>query len=92
MAQWQGRRPPLVLRPAVYAVTAHFACLVVFDELDADSNHRLRTARGTCRIYRFLSVALVVLRPAAFAASVGFDALAALVECAAAAFVSRTPG
>jgi len=78
--------------PVVYAVTAHFACLVVFDELDADSNHRLTTARGTCRIYRFLSVALAVLRRTAFAATVGFDALAALVEYAAAALVSRTPG
>ena len=64
--------------PAVYAVTAHFACLVLFDKLDADSNHRLRTARGTCPICRFFSVALAVLRPVAFAASVGFDALAHL--------------
>jgi hypothetical protein len=40
--------------PAVYAVTAHFTCLVVFDELDADSNHRLTTARGTCRYLSLL--------------------------------------
>ena len=44
------------------------------------------------RTYRFPSVALAVLRWAAFAATAGFDALAALVGCVAAAFVSRTPG
>ena len=48
--------------------------------------------RTRCRIYPFFSVALAVLRRAAFAATVVFDALAALLGCAAAAFVSRTPG
>ncbi len=47
--------------PVVYAVTAHFGCLVPFNELDADSNHRLRTARATCHTYRFFSVALAAL-------------------------------
>ena len=41
--------------------------------------------------YRFFSVAPGILRRAAFAAALGFDALAS-AACAAAALVMRTPG
>jgi hypothetical protein len=44
------------------------------------------------RSYRFFSVALGVLRRAACAAGVRFDALANSADCVAAALVRRTPG
>jgi hypothetical protein len=44
---------------------------------------------GRRRTYCFFSVAFAVLRRTAFAATVGFGALATLLECVAAAFVSR---
>ena len=77
--------------PVVYAVTAHFGCLVLFDELDADLNHRLRTARATCRTYRFFSVALAALPCTVCRGNRRFDALAASYGCAALIADARMP-
>ncbi len=71
---------------------AHFACLVLFDELDADSNHRLRTARSTCRIYRSFSVALAVLPRTVLAVALRFEPLLRSRERLVAAVVRQTPG
>jgi hypothetical protein len=51
--------------------------------------HLTRYGRGN---YRFFSVALAVFPRTAFAATVGFNALASSTECAAGPFVRRTPG